>query len=277
MILNAIRGGGRIVDFCSYLSNMIRLFSQIRNKLLDNGKARNYILYAAGEVFLVMIGILLALQVNNWNNDRQRRSLEIEIYEELLTDLKLSREEIESDMNYHRVMLNSSHEIMWHLIERLPYDSTVGPKFGHTLHDLQFFPKTSGFENLNSLGLDLITNDSIRIAITNLYQLDFLRLIEMGRKHNIDNNIARMMRPYILKHWKVDPSTEWTIFEQVDPMIIPGLQPIDYEALLTDEGYRTSLHETMRIRSSKIIFHQRVLDNIEKVDGMIREELLRIK
>ena len=99
---------------------MIRLFSQIRNKLIQGSKTRNYLLYAAGEILLVMIGILLALQVNNWNSDRQRRSLEIEIYEELLSDLKLCKEEVESDMDFHRVLLNSSHEIMWHLIERLP-------------------------------------------------------------------------------------------------------------------------------------------------------------
>ena len=49
---------------------MIKFFRKIRQKLLVEGKTSKYFKYAIGEIFLVMIGILLALQVNNWNNQR---------------------------------------------------------------------------------------------------------------------------------------------------------------------------------------------------------------
>jgi len=53
---------------------MIKFFRNIRQKLLSEGKTTNYIKYAIGEIVLVMIGILLALQVNNWNENRKKKS-----------------------------------------------------------------------------------------------------------------------------------------------------------------------------------------------------------
>lgn len=46
---------------------MIKFFRHIRQKLISEGKTRKYFQYAIGEILLVMIGILLAIQVNNWN------------------------------------------------------------------------------------------------------------------------------------------------------------------------------------------------------------------
>ena len=46
---------------------MLKFFRRIRRKLIDEGNLKRYLIYAIGEVLLVMIGILLALQVNNWN------------------------------------------------------------------------------------------------------------------------------------------------------------------------------------------------------------------
>ena len=55
---------------------MIRFFRNIRQRLLINNSFKKYLLYAVGEIFLVMIGILLALQVNNANEERKKRELE---------------------------------------------------------------------------------------------------------------------------------------------------------------------------------------------------------
>ena len=50
---------------------MIKFFRRIRLKLIDEGNLKKYLVYAIGEILLVMIGILLALQVNNWNNIKE--------------------------------------------------------------------------------------------------------------------------------------------------------------------------------------------------------------
>jgi hypothetical protein len=70
---------------------MLRFFRQIRQKLMEQNKVRTYLLYAFGEIALVMIGILLALQVNNWNQkqteDAQLHNYYERINEELEADL----------------------------------------------------------------------------------------------------------------------------------------------------------------------------------------------
>ena len=55
---------------------MLKFFRKIRRKLIEEGNLKRYLVYAIGEVLLVMIGILLALQVNNWNEDSKNRKSE---------------------------------------------------------------------------------------------------------------------------------------------------------------------------------------------------------
>ena len=49
---------------------MLKFFRKIRQKLFSEGKLKNYLLYAIGEIVLIVIGILIALQINNWNLER---------------------------------------------------------------------------------------------------------------------------------------------------------------------------------------------------------------
>ncbi|SKB88672.1 DUF6090 family protein, partial [Maribacter arcticus] len=59
---------------------MIKFFRKIRQQLLTENKFSKYLLYAIGEIVLVMVGILLALQVNNWNELRKKEEAEIQLY-----------------------------------------------------------------------------------------------------------------------------------------------------------------------------------------------------
>ena len=67
---------------------MIRFFRKIRQKLLIENKVSKYLLYAIGEILLVMIGILLALQVNNWNDKRKTHSQENSYLLRLKSEIK---------------------------------------------------------------------------------------------------------------------------------------------------------------------------------------------
>lgn len=66
---------------------MIKFFRHIRKQLLAENKFSKYLLYAIGEIVLVMIGILLAFQVNNWNENRKLEKLENSYYINILNDL----------------------------------------------------------------------------------------------------------------------------------------------------------------------------------------------
>jgi hypothetical protein len=68
---------------------MLRFFRQIRQRLLTDNKFRKYLLYAVGEILLVVIGILIALQVNNWNETRKKKQLKASYETSLINDLAL--------------------------------------------------------------------------------------------------------------------------------------------------------------------------------------------
>jgi len=54
---------------------MITLFRKIRKQLLTQNKLTRYLVYAVGEIFLVVIGILIALQINNWNEEKKEQAI----------------------------------------------------------------------------------------------------------------------------------------------------------------------------------------------------------
>ena len=69
---------------------MIRFFRKFRQNLLSEGKTGKYLKYAIGEIVLVVIGILIALQINNWNEHKKLKK-------EYISDLKAIKENLEKD------------------------------------------------------------------------------------------------------------------------------------------------------------------------------------
>jgi len=67
---------------------MIKFFRRIRQKMLSENKFHKYLLYAIGEIILVVIGILIALSINNWNEGRKERIVEQNYLRRLLIDLE---------------------------------------------------------------------------------------------------------------------------------------------------------------------------------------------
>lgn len=86
---------------------MIKFLRQIRQRLLTENKFSKYILYAIGEIILVVIGILIALQINNWNEKRKEK-IRIEAF---LSDIKNDLEQdveyfIDNKQNYGQIIKN---------------------------------------------------------------------------------------------------------------------------------------------------------------------------
>jgi len=75
---------------------MIKFFRKIRQKLLTENKFSKYLIYAVGEIILVVIGILIALQINTWNENEKSNEISDNNYTQLLEDLKTDKEYIES-------------------------------------------------------------------------------------------------------------------------------------------------------------------------------------
>lgn len=67
---------------------MIKFFRNIRKSFISKGNTSKYLKYAIGEIILVMIGILLALQINNWNENSKKSTLRAKYISSLIEDLK---------------------------------------------------------------------------------------------------------------------------------------------------------------------------------------------
>ena len=84
---------------------MIKFFRKFRQNLLSEGKTGKYLKYAIGEIILVVIGILIALQINNWNEDRKSEAKKQDYYVQLLDDLNndiVSVQNTIKEFSYHQ-------------------------------------------------------------------------------------------------------------------------------------------------------------------------------
>jgi hypothetical protein len=79
----------------------MKLFQGIRQQLIQDKNVKKYLLYAIGEILLVMIGITLAFQVDNWNENREKKNAEIRTYENIREQIIGDKKTIQSQINYN--------------------------------------------------------------------------------------------------------------------------------------------------------------------------------
>lgn len=149
---------------------MIKVFRKFRYNLIETGKTRKYLKYAIGEIILVMIGILLALQVNNWNNHRIEKSKEQEILKNLQIDFKNNIDNL--DLAYNRFKEAYQSSVM--LLEIIKDDKVINPpEVEQLIDDIVNKPMSFDFitgsinEIINTGSLHLIRDPALRKQISN--------------------------------------------------------------------------------------------------------------
>ncbi len=91
---------------------MIPFFRKIRKKMADNNRPLKYMRYAIGEIVLVVIGILIALQINNWNEERTRQA-DLKIYlGNLIQDLEFDINILTNHGNFHNWRYHSLQHVL---------------------------------------------------------------------------------------------------------------------------------------------------------------------
>jgi hypothetical protein len=151
---------------------MIKFFRKIRQRLLTENKFSRYLIYAAGEILLVMIGILLALQVSNWNTAKQNRGIERNFLKNLKVDLDIDLYNLDSLSKDRMSKTESAFKLLklpgaTTIKELITLDSLYWNVFSWT----SFIPRTTTRQELISAGqLSIIQNDSIKALILILNQ-----------------------------------------------------------------------------------------------------------
>ncbi|MCO5726037.1 DUF6090 family protein [Robiginitalea marina] len=115
---------------------MLRFFRTLRQRLLAENKVSRYLLYAVGEIVLVVIGILIALQINTWNEARENSRAEHTFYRALLVDLESDQARIDVLSAFY---LNRIENLTWLLTRVRNPDLPAGPlDFGKHVEPLYY-------------------------------------------------------------------------------------------------------------------------------------------
>lgn len=179
---------------------MINFFRKIRKKLADDNKPLKYARYALGEIVLVVIGILIALSINNWNEERNDRNKEKVILENLLSDLKTNRVLIREGFNDYDKKISLSYKMANLFGQNLnkdniaDFDSILNWSAEYTAIELI---KTSIISLGTSDRLELLQNEMLKQQIVR-----YPTYIELYKEREdlVRTIVINEMRPNIEKH-----------------------------------------------------------------------------
>ena len=151
---------------------MLKVFRRIRLRLMSENKVRKYLAYAIGEIVLVVIGILIALQINNWNEARKEHRLEHGYYCKLLEDVEQDISQIHLQITRTEERLAASNEMLRLLqLDNPPVDEVLKQNLGAiSLITYTFRPNLAAYEDLKSSGnLIILRDEAVKKQVIEYY------------------------------------------------------------------------------------------------------------
>ena len=159
---------------------MIKFFRKIRQNLLMENKTGKYFKYAIGEIILVVIGILIALQINNWNELRKQKLVEINILEGIRTDILKDTIDLNFNISAYSRYIKSDSIVLNHLINKKDLNQNVVNTLIKSMEaDWFIILHDSHFQEAKLKGLSIISDLNLRESISRLYEFDYKALILM--------------------------------------------------------------------------------------------------
>jgi hypothetical protein len=241
---------------------MIPFFRKIRKKMADDNKPMKYMRYAIGEIVLVVIGILIALSINNWNENRKLKTEEIKILRELQADLKQSQKDIQEDqMGFKRQKL-SLQIISIHIENRLPYHDSLDSHFSSLDLFYTFSINKSTFDHINNMEGGLISNDALRRSIAKFYT-HIVNLYKEFEDRILQEHYTNYLKPMMISEFKS--------FE------INSLKPRNFEDFTKNKNNIQVINYTLVMLKSVIDIQNLLLEELELMDQNIEKELSILK
>lgn len=175
---------------------MIKIFRKIRQNLLMENKTGKYFKYALGEIILVVIGILIALQINNWNTHRIERSKEDSYLVNLKRDLNNQMQMIERNLSGEEYIYNSlskvksnfdKHKKFRAVKEDIVLISSMNDRYTFTITSPTYT------ELLSTGNLDLITDKTFKTQMVKYYEdLELTSQVIQNNNDHKDNVVNPM-------------------------------------------------------------------------------------
>ena len=180
---------------------MIGLLRSLRKKTTNNGKTQKYLLYALGEIALVVIGILIALQINNWHTDYQNRRQEKQILKQLREEYGSNLLQIKEKIEIRNLMVQSFLTLLSYRTSEGVTSDSVDFHLQRVMTWPTFDPELGITNELISSGkLYLIENGEIRKQLTTWFKyVDELKEEEVILTKWIVEDLYRFIR----KHYQI--------------------------------------------------------------------------
>jgi len=212
---------------------MIKFFRKIRQNMIKENKVNKYMLYAIGEIILVVIGILIAIQINNWNEKRKIKIKEIKSLVELKNDLIQNINDINGNIAAFNTCKTSNEIIIHHIENNIPYNDSLSYHFSMLYPFISFTINQTTYETLKQNGFDLITNDSIRYLTSNLYSNRFKAYQTFENTYMVNHYLDQIKPMFI---------SEFTSFEYRS-----HAQPKNYSQFIKNTDYKQIMNHTIDI------------------------------
>ena len=237
---------------------MLKFFRKIRQRLLTENKFRKYLIYAIGEILLVMIGILLAFQVNSWNDQRKINLLEIAILKELKQNLMVDIVDIDENIIMHEQSLKSSQIISSVIENDLPNNDSLNNHFSNIILVPMFLPTKTAYENLKLTGTTILDNDSLRLAIIELYErkYPFLKDVIDRERIKMYNDLDGFYR---------------NEFSSID--FFGKSYPVNFEELIKNQVYSNYVNYQKTISEFILAQYEKTKEETNNLIVRINEEL----
>jgi hypothetical protein len=224
---------------------------------MEKNKTGKYFKYAIGEIILVVIGILIALSINNWNELRKDSIFERKVILELSVDVREDIEEMNNALDDIKVSQRSSNLIVKHLENKIEYHDSLNIHFAKALRLWSLSPNKIAFEMAKEEGMYLITNDSIRFYTSkvNGYTFDYIQVLE-NRFQDYKSNI-------ILPH--IQP-----LFNSYN---FVSMSPNNFEELRQDTTYLSIIKSIISMRARYSYILNLRYEQLRKLNSLIKKEI----
>ena len=206
---------------------MLTFFRKIRKELLGSGQARKYLLYAIGEIALVVLGILIALQINNWNENRMDQKAISNYFERIHEELQGGVEDIDNYLVITKPLIDLNRRTLEILNTKNPdsvnvLEETLGA-LGTSWSLVLKLPVTEEF--LSQDYLSKINSDSIKIGFNQFTQM---RKTQMDFSQATRDQYNHTIEPFFIQNINYSQ----VAMQLYRPLLIEGGPRNNYKDLL---------------------------------------------
>ena len=242
---------------------MIPFFRKIRKKMADDNRPLKYARYAIGEIVLVVIGILIALQINNWNEENKKRKEVNEYLTNLLREFKINHEDLKTNIAYHKFVSIKTTELS-DLISPNPKEISSN-KLDTLMFAVMFYPEFTALTALmTSDKLELVNDYELKNDIANwkLNYEEYRYDLKISYDQYLNHTYKFVSKNYQIKNIKTS---------RIEPD--KSLFPVDARTILSNPVFENQ----MKLRSLNAAFiYREALKIFELQENLIKSVELKL-